>query len=74
MYILYTKRMLRFENFNLNRIKDMSHNDAKAYIDKYFFVLSDGACGNSRFFSDFYRNSRLWIVIMISKKLNVIFR
>jgi hypothetical protein len=34
--------MLRFENFNLNRIKDMSHNDAKTYIDKYFFVLSDG--------------------------------
>lgn len=34
--------MERIENFNLNRIKEMSPVDAKAYIDKYFFVLSDG--------------------------------
>lgn len=34
--------MQRIENFNLNRIKDMSPNDAKAYIDNYFYILADG--------------------------------
>lgn len=34
--------MERNEDFNLEKIKDMSPTDAKAYIDKYFFILSNG--------------------------------
>ena len=29
------------QNFELNKIKTLSPNDAKAYIDKYFIILDD---------------------------------
>ena len=30
------------ENFKLNRIKDLSPNDARAYISQYFYPLTNG--------------------------------
>ena len=33
------------ENFNLDTIKNLSLNEAKKYIDKYFIPLTDGNHG-----------------------------
>jgi hypothetical protein len=33
---------MNFENFDLNKIKDLSPKDAKSYIEKYFIPLSSG--------------------------------
>ena len=30
------------ENFKLNRVKDLSPNDARTYISQYFYPLTNG--------------------------------
>ena len=33
---------MNFENFNLEKLKTLSPNDAKTYVTKYFIPLSNG--------------------------------